>query len=195
MTIRLPTIIGLAVSMMLATACKLPPETEEPHQDQDGPEWTRLTAADIAERWQTLSGSSAAPPESTAARGARNLAAADTDDTLREAGFEITDPRRYGTRDVFTAHLNELAMLTFSIAWTTRRVCRATTTSPRRAASNGTGPRPTRWLGQRFISTSSWCGRASRKHPEGATVSATLGDKSFDLQWQGEATVMDPDSE
>ena len=184
-------------AMVLAMACEmLEEEPREEPTSRDVPEWTQLSTADIAERWQTLPGSTGAAARSTAAAGgARILAASDVDDTLREAGFTITDARRYGTCDVFTARLNELAVVAF-LDCVDRQESLPGHYHVAAACGfewNRSHTEPSAWAVIHFATIVVRAGQ--QKHSEGSTVAAALDGKSFDLVWQQQATVRDPDAE
>ena len=188
----LPVWLALAASMVLATACEMPVETPKRttgrDRDQDVPEWTRLTSADIAERWQTLPGSTGT---SSAAIASRKLAAS-TDDSLRSA-LEIEDARRYGTCDVFTARIRGADHIAFAFLDCVDRQEELPGHYHVAAACgfewNRSATEPAAWETPHFHIIVVRAGQ--QNHPEGAIVSATLDGKSFDLVWQGRADAGD----
>ena len=185
----LPVWLVMATSMMLA-ACEMPEETQkrtERDQDQDRPEWTRLTAADIAERWQVLPGSTGGSASSTAAAVTGDLAAS-TDDSLRSA-LEIEDARRYGTCDVFTARIRGADHIVFAFLDCVDHQENLPGHYHVAAACGFEWNRAETWETPHFHIIVVRAGQ--QKHSEGVTVSATLGGKPFDLVWQGRAEAGD----
>ena len=96
MTVSLACFLVVSCELLEEPASSNTPAAAPPNQQR--PTWTRLTTEQVGERWQVFPGSSA-PPVSAVLRPASST------DVFDEAGFTVSDARRYGRCDVFSLHL------------------------------------------------------------------------------------------